>query len=168
MNIRRLQGWALVLSAVINLLGFFSFDSGVVTIVRLIGVVLFIFGLPAINSVQPMGSTGLIGVLMVMLAALIALVANVTGMLGNSINPSFFLVSAIVGTLGRIIVGWLTTREKVFSSWAGWAFIIEGLFNFVGGTFAIGALSSIFNIVILFAGSAAQAGYGMGIIKHQS
>lgn len=132
MNVQRLQGLALMVSAVCLLLGLFVPQTATFFIV--ISTLLFIVGIPAIHSAQPTGSIGLAGIILLELAALIALGFQLN-MMPSSLGSSLSLTSAFAGMLGALIVGWLTTREQVFPAWIGLAFMAQGLLNFLAGLF---------------------------------
>ncbi len=161
MNFRRMQGWALVVSAIILLLSLVGSISSVFHYLNVLGILLFIIGIPAIQSVQPMGTPGLIGIVLLELAAVIALIVNLTG--GSGIGEAIMFISALSGFLGRLVVGWLTTQKKTFAMWVGWAFMLEGLLNFVGGLGDLGSLASIVGIIAPLLAAAALLGYGLGI-----
>jgi hypothetical protein len=146
MNVRRLQGLALILSAVGLLAGLFGPQTiGILGpettgFLILVSTILFILGIPAVNSAQPTGWIGMAGIVLLELAAVIVLAFRsslVPSALGNSLS----LTSAIAGMLGALITGWLTTRENVFPAWLGWAFIAHGLLNLFGGLFNLGSVA---------------------------
>src|SRR6476619_5111715 len=93
MNVRRLQGLALILSAVCLLLGAFGLQP---SIFITIGLILFMLGIPAIYSAQPTGWIGLLGIVLLELAALIALGFRLQ-ILSPSLSDSLSLISAILG-----------------------------------------------------------------------
>lgn len=163
MNFRRIQGWALVVSALIALLSLVAGSISFFHYLNILGILLFIIGVPAIQSVQPMGTAGLIGILLLELAAVISLVLNLSG--GSGLGDSLPLISALAGLLGRLIVGWLTTQKRVFPAWVGWAFMLEGLLNFIGGIVHLGSLGSLDVIVATLLAAAALFGYGLGITQ---
>ncbi len=169
MNIRRLQGAALIISAVINLVGLIGSGTSPVRFLFLLGALLLIFGVLAIEPVQQAGTLDWVGILLVMVAAGIAFIVNITSMTGAAISSSTIpLASAILGAIGRIIVGWLTTRRNVFPVWAGWAFIGEGVLNFVGGLLTSAALGTALGILAVLLGAAALFAYGWGIMQHSA
>ena len=167
MNITRLQGWALLIILPIDLLSFVAGDAPWFAPLSLIAVILFIVGVPAIQSVQPMGTAGLIGILLIELAALIAVSINYLGVSGENALP---LISVLAGALGRIIIGWLTTRANVFPSWVGWAFLSQGVLNLLGFAFLydLGTLGSALGTIAFLLDSVAAFGYGLGIVQRQS
>lgn len=173
MNIRGLQGWALVGSAIINLIelvGYFVGLGGPIRrVVFLVGGALYILGVPAILSVQKMGTAGVAGTLLLELAALIAFIFNLlslAGVTGPDILSLILMASAFAGLLGALIIGWLTTREKVFPAWVGWAFISQGVLNFIGPVFDFGPLIPAIVTVGTLASVGALLGYGFAIIRH--
>ncbi len=79
MNVQRLQGLALILSAVCLLLGLFGPQSisligpQATTFFLIVGGILFILGIPAVYSAQNPGWLGLTGIVLLVLSALIPL-----------------------------------------------------------------------------------------------
>ena len=167
MNITRLQGWALLIILPIDLLSFVVGDAPWFGVLAAITVILFIVGVPAIQSVQPMGTAGLIGILLIELAALIAFSINFLGVSGENALP---LISILAGGLGRMIIGWLTTRANVFPAWVGWAFLSQGVLNLLGFAFLydLGTLGSALGTIAFLLDSVAAFGYGLGIVQRQS
>jgi hypothetical protein len=166
MNFRRFQGWALIVSGVIDLLSLIRSDSTFFRVLLLVGTVLLIVGVPAIESVQRSGTPGLIGIILIELGAILALVLNFMALGGSAdLGAALPLTSALAGAIGRVIVGLVTVQKKVFAPWIGWAFIIEGLVNLVGGVFAVPLLSATAGVVVPIVGAAALLGYGWGIVS---
>src|SRR5215216_4768872 len=98
MNIRRLQGLALILSAVCTvLLGLSDPRTAIFDIIATTGVILFILGLPAIYLAQPTGWIGLAGIVLLELAALISLGFRFE-VLPSSLENSLALTSAVLGS----------------------------------------------------------------------
>ncbi len=161
MSVRRLQGLALLLSAVCLLLG--AFGPRTVIFVT-IGIILFILAIPAVYSTQPTGWIGLAGIVLLELAALIALGFRLD-LVPPSLGDSLSLTSAILGMLGAVIVGWLTTREHVFPAWVGWVFMVQGLLNFLGGLFNIDARGRVFPILVPILQTVATFAYGYFIFR---
>ncbi len=159
MNIRRLLGWALILSAICLLLARFLPVSSVSQILAVIGTVLFIVGVPAIQLHQPEGLIGWIGILLLEIAALIAMAF----MLGSDGGPALALTSAILGMLGRVIIGWLTIRQDHFPVWAGWAFLISGILNLLTGAVDLASASTVISVVAILLEVVALLGYGYRI-----
>lgn len=167
MNIRRLQGAALIISAVINLIGLIGAGTSAVRFLFLLGALLLIFGVLAIEPVQKAGTLDWVGIVLIELAALIAFIVNITSMTGATISSSAIpLASAILGAIGRVIVGWLTTRRNVFPVWAGWTFMGEGILNFVGGLLGSAPLATALGVLSVLLGAAALFAYGWGIMQH--
>jgi len=164
MNVRRLQGLALILSAVGLLLGAFIPET---SIFLTISVILFILGIPAVYSAQPTGWIGLAGIVLLELAALIALGFRLHLVPPSSLGDSLSLTSAILGMLGAVIIGWLTTRGHVFPVWVGWVFMAQGLLNFLTGLFNIGAPGRSFLILIPILQAVATFAYGYFIYQLQ-
>ncbi len=165
MDLRRLQGVALIVSAVIDLVGLIGAGTSPVRFLFMLGALLLIFGVLAIEPVQQAGSLDWVGIGLIVLAAAIALVVNFMSTSGA--GPSSDLVpvaSAIFGAAGRVIVGWFTTRRNVFPAWAGWALIAEGLLNLVGGLVSGGP---IFGILVALLGAAALFGYGGWLLQER-
>lgn len=167
MGMRRLQGAALIVSAVIDLVGLIGSGTPAVRFLFLLGSLLLIFGVLAIEPVQQAGSLDWFGIALVVLAAAIALVLSLMSMSGGgNFGDAIPLVSAILGGVGRVIVGWLTTRRKVFPVWAGWAFMAEGILNLVGGLLANAPFGEAVGILVALLGAAALFAYGWGIMQH--
>ncbi len=169
MNIRRLQGAALIISAVINLVGLIGSGTSPVRYLFLLGALLLIFGVPAIELVQRAGTLDWVGIVLIELAAIIALVLNIVSMSGGgSFSSAIPLTSAILGAVGRVIVGWLTTQHRDFPVWAGWTFMAEGVLNFVGGLLGNAPFAEALGIVVALLGAAALFAYGWGIMQHSA
>ncbi len=169
MNIRRLQGWALIVSAVIDLVALFHSDSPVFSVIFVIGALCFMFGVPVIESVQHAGVLDWVGIALLELGAAIPIAANIVGLSGGAAFGSGILfTSALSGALGRVIVGGLTAQKRVFAPWIGWAFIVEGLLNFVGGILQVPALAFIGGVVVPVLGAAALFGYGWEVVQNAS
>ena len=167
----RLSGWALILSALIFLFGF-AWDhllNGPYTLftvmLGVVGSVLFLLGLPGIQQTQPQtGRTGQIGLILMGIGAVIAIIANLLIRLaGVDVGDWIPLTSAIAGSLGSLIVGWLTIRVNVFRPWIGWLMIIGAILNIL---FPVLPPEAVFISQIgLFAQSAALIGYGITMLQ---
>jgi hypothetical protein len=167
MSIRRLQGWALVAGGPVGLLTLLRSDSPFFRILFLVGTLLFMAGVPAIDSVQSFGILGLIGIILLELGALIALVLGLMALGGGSdVNAAMPFTSALAGGVGRVIIGWLTVERKSFAPWIGWAFLVEGLLNFLGFVMQAAFLGPILALVVPIVGAAALIGYGWGIVSY--
>lgn len=171
MNVQRLQGLALIASAVCLLIGLFGPQTiGILgpqtTMFYLTtSVILFILGIPAIHSAQPTGWIGLVGILLLELAALIALGFRLNMVMPSPLGDSLSFTSALAGMLGAVIVGWLTTRERVFPAWVGWAFIAQGVFNFITGPFKFNSLAGVLVVFLPILQVAALCAYGYFIYQ---
>ena len=151
MSVLRLQGLALMLSAVSLLFGLLGPQNigliGPQATMFLITIssILFILGIPAIYSAQPTGWIGMAGIVLLEVAALIALGFrfNIVPW-PSSLGDGLALTSAAAGMLGAVIVGWFTIREHVFPAWVGWAFIVFGLLTFTTGLFSFNSLLGVF------------------------
>jgi hypothetical protein len=165
MNIRRVQGLALIIGAVCLLLTFIAPDE-IDRFLGVLGSLLLIFGIPAVHTSQPSGTIGLIGVILIILAAVIALGFSF-GIFGDTgMEDALIATSAISGAVGRIITGWLTVKKQVFSQWLGWAFIAGGVLRLAG---LVDLASPAIDIVVTLLEAAALAGYGIHIFqKNQS
>ena len=170
MSIRRLQGLALIVSAVCFLLGLFGPQSisligpQATTFYNIVGIILFMLGIPAVHSAQPTGWIGLAGIILLELAAFIPLMFRLN-MVPSGLAGSLSLTSALAGMLGAVIIGWLTTREHVFPAWLGWAFLSYGLLNFITGQFNFGSLQGEIPIFLSILGIVVQTGYGYFIYR---
>jgi hypothetical protein len=170
MNVRRLQGLALIVSAVCLLLGLFGPQSisligpQATAFYVIVGLVLFMLGIPAIYSAQPTGWIGLAGIILLELAAFIPLIFR-WNMVPSGLADSLSLTGAIAGMLGAVIIGWLTTREHVFPAWLGWAFIAQGLLNFFTGVFNLGFLTGVIPIFLPILFAVVQSAYGYFIYQ---
>lgn len=165
MNIRRLQGLAILASAVCFLLGIFGPQSLLLIgpqatgFFVIAGILLFILGIPAVNSAQPTGAIGLAGIGLLILASLIVLLFRLS-LVPSGFERSLSLTSAIAGMLGALITGWLTIRERMFPAWLGWAFIAYGLLNFMTGVLNLGFLTGMIPIFLPMLGVVVYFAYG--------
>jgi len=167
----RLSGWALILSALIFLFGF-AWDhllNGPFTLftvmIGLLGDILFLIGLPGIQQSQPQtGRPGQIGLILMGLGALIAIIANLLIRLaGVEVDDWIPLTSAIAGSLGSLIVGWLTVRANVFRPWVGWLMMVGAILNILAPVLPPQAI--FISQIGLFAQSAALIGYGITMLR---
>ena len=167
----RLSGWAFILSALIFLFGF-AWDhliNGPFTLTTvllgLVGNISFLIGLPGIQQSQPQTRRpGQIGLIFMGIGSAIAIIANLLIRLaGVDVGDWIPLTSAIAGSLGSLIVGWLTIRARVFRAWIGWLMIIGAILNIL---FPILPPEAVFTSQIgLFAQSAALIGYGTTMLR---
>ena len=167
----RLSGWALILSALIFLFGF-AWDhllNGPFTLftvmIGLLGDILFLIGLPGIQQSQPQtGRAGHIGLILMGLGTVIAIVANLLIRLaGVEIDDWIPLTSAIAGSLGSLIVGWLTVKANVFRPWIGWLMMVGAILNILAPVLPPQAI--FISQIGLFAQSAALIGYGISMLR---
>ena len=167
----RLSGWALILSALIFLFGF-AWDhvlNGPFTLftvmIGILGDILFLIGLPGIQQSQPQtGRPGQIGLILMGLGALIAIIANLLIRLaGVEVDDWIPLTSAIAGSLGSLIVGWLTVRANVFRPWVGWLMMVGAILNILAPVLPPQAI--FISQIGLFAQSAALIGYGISMLR---
>ncbi len=164
MILRRLQGGALILSAICLLVGRFvpglTVSNGAF-ILALVGVILFMIGIPSIQLFQPEGLFGWIGILLLEVSALIALAFLLS--LINSSGLAF--TSAILGMLGRVTLGYLTVRRHRFPAWAGWAFILAGIINLLAGVVNFGTASEVMAAIAVVLDAVALFGYGYRLLR---
>ena len=139
-------------------------NTGISDVVTVIGIILFMLGIPAVYSAQRMGSLELIGIILLELAALIALGFRLE-MVPDSLGDTLSLTSATLGMLGAVIIGWLTTREHVFPAWVGWLFLVQGVLGFLGGLFKIGSPGGVLPILITLLNIVAVVSYGFFIYQ---
>ena len=167
----RLSGWALILSALIFLFGF-AWDhllNGPFTLftvmIGLLGDILFLIGLPGIQQSQPQtGRPGQIGLMLMGIGAVIAIIANLLIRLaGVEVDDWIPLTSAIAGSLGSLIVGWLTVRANVFRPWVGWLMMVGAILNILAPVLPPQAI--FISQIGLFAQSAALIGYGITMLR---
>ena len=174
MNVRRLQGLALIVSAVCLLLGLFGPQTigilgpqATLFYITTSGI-LFMLGIPAIHAAQPTGWIGLVGIVLLELAALIALGFRFNLLTSSPLADSLVLTSAITGMLGALIVGWLTTREHVFPAWVGWAFMAQGVLNFITGLLKFNFLTGVLVVFLPILQVAALLAYGYIIFQQRT
>ena len=163
MNTLRFQGIALILSAICGLLSAFLPIPGADQIIALIGTVLFILGIPSIQLLQPEGVIGWIGIALLEIAALISLVFQL-GLVGSSVLA---FTSALVGMLGRLVIGALTTRGSRFPAWAGWAFLLSGILNLVTGAIFLDSIASVIIIIAILLEAAALFAFGFRLLARR-
>jgi hypothetical protein len=170
MNVRRLQGLALIVSAVCLLLGLFGPQSislispQATTFYLIVGGILYILGIPAVNSAQPTGWLGLTGIVLLILAALIPLIFRLR-MVPSGLADGLSLTSALSGLLGAVIIGWITIREHVFPAWVGWVFLAHSLLNFMTGQLNTGFLRGMIPIFVPVLDIVAIFAYGYFIYQ---
>lgn len=170
MKLRTMQGWALLINAVIGLIDIANIFNGGNTslfIVDEVLALLFIFGLPAIGEMQPQtGRLGQIGLWCLGIAAGIAFVVMLVYHIGTlQVNTLIPLSSAIFFLVGSVVVGYLTIRAQVFPAALGWLLIVGGILNIVSGLISAGLVATILGVISVVAISAAFACYGWNIIR---
>ncbi|HEX9036812.1 MAG TPA: hypothetical protein VF808_07455 [Ktedonobacterales bacterium] len=172
-------GWALLINGVgtvlLGLLGLLSYlyvlsypAADTLAPYQLVGLALFILGLPVIQLTQTRaGRLGWLGIGLMELGAVMALVYILLSWLTSVDTPSFVpFTSALAGLIGDLLVGYLTVRVGVFfPKWAGWSLAAAGLINF---TLGLTPPSNILGIVAsLFAmlGGLAIVAYAVGALS---
>ena len=164
MNIRRVQGLALFVGAALLPLGLLDLNADYFRYLGLIGVLLFLFGIPAINSSQPSGPLGWIGIILIMLAAVIAFGFR-AGVFGDTGLEEVLIATSVLAALaGRIITGWLTIKQQVFSPWLGWGLMAVGVINLTG-SLDLGSLGIAISIALTLFDAAVLAIYGIQIFR---
>jgi len=163
----RLQGLALILSAICLLIGQFGNGSAFFRVISLIGSVLFLLGIPVVYAVQSMGSIELIGIILIELAAVITLGFQSRILSRTELGNTLILASAIAMMIGNALIGWITTQNNVFPAWVGWTFLADGLLNFIGGVFDVGSIAYGLAFVVLLLGVVARFGYGFFLYQRQ-
>ena len=164
MNIRRVQGLALFLGAVFMPLALLDLEADYFRYLGLIGVLLFLFGVPAINTSQPSGPMGWVGILLILLAAVIAIGFRI-GVFGDTGLEDALIATSVIGALvGRIITGWVTIQKHVFSPWLGWALLAVGVINLTG-SLDLGSLGIAISIALTLFDAAVLAIYGIQIFR---
>lgn len=166
MNTRSLQGLALILSAIGSVVGFLGPDTPLFGAISAISTVLFIVGIPAVYTAQPIGTAGLVGIVLIVIAAVIALGFQVLDIaISATLENILFWTSVIGGSVGRLIVGWLTTRQQVFPAWIGWAFIVQGILLPLGAIIDLGSVTNAYAAITTLVGEAAALGYGYYLFR---
>jgi hypothetical protein len=162
MNARRFQGIILIISAGCLLLGRFLPETLATRVISIIGTILFIMGIPAIQAAQPEGIIGWTGIGLLEIGALIALAFQLDLAAGSGLA----LASALAGMLGRAITGWLTARAGRFPAWAGWMFLLSGVFTLVGGFVGLGTAGLVLAIISILLETFALLGYGTWLSRN--
>jgi hypothetical protein len=164
MNIRRVQGLALFVGAALLPLALLDLNADYFRYLGLIGILLFLFGVPAINSSQPSGPLGWLGIILIMLAAIIAFGFR-TGVFGDTgFEDALIATSVLAALAGRIITGWLTIKKQVFSAWLGWGLMAVGVINLTG-SLDLGTLGIVISIALTLFDAAVLAIYGIQIFR---
>ena len=170
MKIRTLQGWALLINAIIGLVDIVNILNGGSTplfIVDEVLALLFIFGLPAIQDLQPQtGRLGQVGLWCLGLAAGIAFVVTLVFHVSTwQVSNLIPLSSALLFLVGSILVGWVTIRARVFPAAIGWLLMVGGVLNLVSGSLPAGLMATMLGVIGVLAQTGAIAGYGWIIIR---
>jgi hypothetical protein len=162
----RLGGWALLINALIGavfallLLFDVSYPRGV-TLVQLVGVLLFLVGLQTIALLQPRGGqVQWIGLSVMALAAMIAGVGLILFLLDRELPDPLPFTSALCGMLGDLLVAAITLRQHAVPRWAAWLLAVSGVVNLVTGQLDGGDWLRIVAAGGAVLGAAAIAGYG--------
>ena len=164
MNTRRVQGLALFIGAICLPFGLLDLEADYFRYLALIGILLFLFGIPAINTSQPSGPIGWIGIILIALAAVIAVGFRV-GVFGDTgFDDALIATSVIAALAGRMITGWLTVKKQVFSPWLGWGLMAVGVINLTG-SLDLGSLGSVISIALVLFDAAVLAIYGIEIFR---
>lgn len=172
MKLRQLGGWALLANAAIGVLLTVEMLIGggntptPVTIVQLLGFLLFIVGLPAIWALQPQtGRLGQLGLALMGLGAGIAFIVVAMYLAGSSTISLVAWSSAIAGGLGSVLVGWLTVKARVFPAWIGWLLLVTAVLNFATGYLSSGTVATLVGFMVGLALALPIAGYGWVIVQ---
>ena len=173
MNWIRISGWALIISPLIFFFGF-AWDhlingpfTPLTVVIGLLGDVIFLLGLPGIQQTQPQtGRLGVIGLIIMAIGTVIAIIANLLiRLFGMDIGDLVPLISAIAGSVGSFILGWVTIRANVFRPWIGWLFMIGAILNIL---FPILPPEAVFISQLgMFAQSASLIGFGLTMLKRE-
>jgi hypothetical protein len=136
----RLAGWALVVNAVIGFILFldWAFDLSqpdALVVLHLLGLLLFIAGLPALQLVEPrLGRNGQIGIGLTQLGAAIAFVVILLNLVSSvEAASAVTFTSSLAGMLGYVMLGVLFVRGRYFRIWVGAFLVVAGIINFVTG-----------------------------------
>ena len=171
-ELRRLGGWVLVANAVVGTVLLLDWALDLphptpLTMLQLLGIILFLIGIPTIQAAQPeTGRSGQAGIGLMELGSAIAFVLVLGDLVSNTDFPSSVpFTSALLGMIGNVLVGVLTIRARRFPVWAGWFLAFSGVINF-----ATGQLSDAIGFKILtgfgtLMGILAIAQYGWTIVQ---
>ena len=190
MNIRRLQGLALIISALTGMLfyilNFLPYIFNSIVILEVIYGVLFIVGLSAIQNIQPQTKKSwitrtrkwwIIGLIFMAIPPFHKIISGLTIIFAIDLESyiwvdlGFFMGIAYSG--GYLLVGWLTTQTRVFPVWVGWLLIIAGILHTIlwFSILYLQLLPLPIPITRILGGlseSGALAGYGWTIFNHQT
>jgi hypothetical protein len=156
MKLRTLQGWALLINAIIGLIDIATVLNGGNTplfIVDELLALLFIFGLPAIGASQPQtGRLGQVGLWCLGIAAGIAFVVTLAFHVSTwQVSNLIPLSSALFFLVGSVAIGWLL--------------IVGGILNLVNGLLPAGLIATLLGVIGVLAQTGAFAVYGWIIIR---
>jgi hypothetical protein len=170
MKLRTLQGWALLVNAIIGLIDIATIVTGGTTdllVVDEVFALLFLFGLPAIQALQPQtGRLGKVGLWCLGIAAGIAFVVMLVFHFSTwQVNTLIPLSSALFFLVGSVVVGAVTIRAQVFPAAIGWLLIVGGVLNLVSGMVPAGLLATMLGVIGVLTQTGAFAGYGWIIIR---
>ena len=197
MNTQRLQGLALILSAltgVLLLLPFMQYIdymfTNIIDVIRVISAILFFVGISAIKSIQPqtkkswgfrMRKWWFAGLVLMTIPAVLKIISGLAIVFDINlisyiwVGLGFFTLIAYLA--GYPLVGWLTAQTHVFPVWAGWILVITGIFDAALLVFIIYLPANWLPPVIntgpwtalgTLMESTALAGYGWTIFNHQT
>jgi hypothetical protein len=147
-----------------------SVKSGGGTLPLLVGEVfslLLIVGLWGIWQMQPQtGRLGQIGLWCLGAAAGIAFLVRLV-VLTQVADPGEAVpfISALLGLIGGLLVGWSTVRAQVFHPALGWLLLLSGALNFVGGLLPGGPVTTVVGILTAVAQAGALGGYGWTMLR---
>jgi hypothetical protein len=166
MKLRTLRGWALLINGVIGLIDLANIINGGNTplfIMDEVLALLFIFGLPTIQELQPQtGRFGQVGLWCLGIAAGIAFVVMLVYHLSTAeVIDLIPLSSAIFFLVGSVIVGYVTIRAQVFPQLIGWFLIIRGVLNIVSGLIPASLIPIMIGVSSVLVQAVAIAGYGL-------
>jgi hypothetical protein len=177
MSASRLGGYALCVSALINILQAVWYatggdDTALANVMELVGAVLLILGLASclliIQRLQPGARrAGELGLALMAAAALLSLALNIYFIVGGPITDLVSLAgpaSALLELTGVLLVGSVTIRTGVFSVWASWLLIAGGVLNFIGGLIAPETLAPAIGLTSVLMISSALVGFGLRLL----
>ena len=64
-----------------------------------------------------------------------------------------------------LLVGWLTTRHRVFPAWVGWALLAEGVLSALFGVVDRGSLANALTVVVSLLGVVALLGFVFYLLR---
>ena len=178
MSVNRWGGYALCVSALINVLQSVWYAAGgddivPVRVAGLVGGVLLIVGLvcclPVMQRLEPgTRRAGELGLALMVVAALLSLALTFYFMAGGSTADAVSVASstgALLGLAGALLVGSVAIRTGVFPVWAGWLLIGGSVLNFVGGLMESESIASAIGLLSVLMFSIAILGFGLHMIR---